>query len=384
MRPADLDNVVKTGAGLFYSLARKAALYFVLFVLAGCAQAMSGPGSSGAIVLVNLRMSPDGNVVAFEYYDTRFIAPADVRAGRKHRGLGLLEWRTDRLTRIPNPAGRQLSAPSWSYDGKRLAAAMGKYGSLAPTQIVVIDMPDFTVTEVIGKDPVKGDGHYLVKTSPVFQPETGNILYVESEYGRIPMHYRLFDPRDGNDRVVLPKEQGFYSLLSQPCFIGRDEIIFQAIGPKNREFEKIVIELASSPGVPVTYRLKFGEEIQFYFPELDRRKSVLDPQITGITASAGGRIVIGIRKSLSEPENAQGKYNLEIFRIDQGRLTQLTKLRSYLANSTVAYNGSTVAFGADPTRQRVLDLSILDMTTGTVTPTGLRKRIEQHPDFALR
>jgi len=383
VRPVDLGNAVKTDAGVFCLLARQTVLCLVLFVLAGCANRISGPASGGAIVLENLRMSPNGDVVAFEYYDTRFIALADVRAGRKHRGLGLLEWRTGRLSRIPNPAGRQLSAPSWAYDGKRLAAAMGGYGSGGPTQIVVIDRAGFTITEVIGRPDVKGDGRYLVKTSPVFQPETGNILYVESEYPA-PYHLHLFDLRDGNDRDVLPKEQGFYSLLSQPSFIARDEIVFQAIGPANKEFRKVVVELAGSSSVPVTYRLKFGEEIQFFFPELDRRKSVLDSQITGVTASSGGRIAIGIRKSLSEPENAQGKFNLEIFRIDQGRLTQLSNLRSYLAHSDIAYNGSTVAFGADPARQRVIDLSILDMATGTVTPTGLLKRIEQHPDFMLR
>ena len=315
----------------------------------------------------------------------RALSTGNIKAGAALRGLGLLEWRTGKLTRIPNPPGKELTAPSWSYDGKRFVASMGGRGAVTHNQIVVVDLPSFAVTEMTGHQYVKGDKEYTrTRTSPVFQPETGNILYVEQEWAAMPGRLHLFNPKDGTDQAIQSKQEGFWNALFRPSFIGLEEVIFQAIGPDDRNVKEKIRELSGSGASDVAYYLRFGEKDEILFPDLQKRKSLYDPGLSGVTATPDGKIIIASRFSSAEPRNKRDQYNYEIFRIDGGTPRQLTNLRTFLVVPDIAYDGSVVAFGNDPGRTRRIDLSILDMKTGAITHTGLLGRIEQSLDFVLR
>ena len=71
---------------------------------------------SGRFGLEALALSPDGRLVAFQWVDR----------DEKRRGLGLLDWRSGQLTRIPNPPAGSLAEPSFSPDGGHLAASFNR------------------------------------------------------------------------------------------------------------------------------------------------------------------------------------------------------------------------------------------------------------------
>lgn len=99
------------------------------------------------------------------------------------------------------------------------------------------------------------------------------------------------------------------------------------------------------------------------------------------SASVDGKEIVFVHRSLIEPRTKGVGYNYEIFKLENGKLKALTKLRSHLLSVHVSNDGSTVAFGSDPKRRREWDLFILDMKTGKVRATNLLKRLAKHPDF---
>jgi hypothetical protein len=88
-------------------------------------------------------------------------------------------------------------------------------------------------------------------------------------------------------------------------------------------------------------------------------------------------------KSTQAPLNERGEYNWEVFTLEDRRQKQVTNLRSFLSFARISDNGAIIAFGADPTRAKNLDLSILNLRTGDVVATGLLARLQLSPDFRL-
>lgn len=323
--------------------------------------------AKGRLMLWNFQLSPDGRTVAFSYCDRNDL----------HCRLGLLDLRNEKIVRIPAPSGKQLTYPSFSYDGKRLAAVMGDAVKRGPSQIVVIDLATLHITQVTEGRETR---HY-----PVFQPRTNNILYVVGGMG-VFHHLRLLNISDRTEAIILDERSGFRVGLDTPYFVGPTEIIFAAIAPADPELVTAVINIGRRKTDLITYRLLFGGRPEIILKQVQGNTEKIGgarrPNISNITASESGKIMVFIDLSATEPYQKGVGYNLDLFKMERGRLTQLTNSRSHLAYAHVSYDGSTVAFGSDPTRRSQFDLFILDMKTGKARPTHLRKRLVAHPEFA--
>src|SRR5688572_21895751 len=131
--------------GKHHSRVRRA---FVAGSTALCVVACSA-SANDAIVFEHVRLSPDGRLVAFHFYKGPLDTP-NRRNLDKHqpRDLGLYEWQSGKLTRIPSPPDKQLGQPSFSHDGKRLAVTISNRKALVWQNIAVVDLDSMSVTQV--------------------------------------------------------------------------------------------------------------------------------------------------------------------------------------------------------------------------------------------
>lgn len=327
------------------------------------------------MILENFAISPDGRTVAFQYLDQE----------SKRHGLGLLEWETGKLNPIPSSPGTDIGGnPSFSYDGKRLVAMLS--GSTSG-EIGIIDLATLQITE---RAPAgRGWRH------PVFQPGTDNILFVTGGPGT-RNHLKLVNLSDRTEQTVLEEKDGFRVGILQPSFVSQNEIIFQAISPADTKLTQEVVDISKRPAigngtsVKMVYRLKIGERPEIILKEITAHSArlitapvQLGPRIGSVSASRDGKAIVFTDLSSVEP-HTKGVYNYEIFKLEDGKLTQMTHLLSHLYAARVSYDGSTVAFGVIPKRRvQDVDLFILNVRTGEVRPTHLLKKLAEHPEFNL-
>ena len=358
-------------------------------IASGAAAALSGvnwsraygagvPHSEPIIALIGFVPSPDGSLIAFEYRDG---AKYPNGVNRHLLGIGLLDWRTGKLTRIPNPAGSQLYQPSFSPDGKRLVVAQGVIGGLFPKQLAVIDLSTLDSSTITPVD-------LSPKLYPVFQAGSDKVLYVRYN-GYLVHGLLLLDSTTQIETVILDERHGFVTELERASFVGADQIVFQGRGPVNHAQLEATQEIVSGTTARVCYQLRFGDlQASFLFPELEKvHKRRLDPGFASLSANADGSILSFTAQPIDDPKNDRREYNYEIFKVEKGEVSQLTRLRSYVAYPRMSPDGSIVAFGSDPKRIRDgtgLDLFVLDMRTKEITATGLRDRIVGNPEFALQ
>jgi hypothetical protein len=116
---------------------------------------------------------------------------------------------------------------------------------------------------------------------------------------------------------------------------------------------------------------------------------------TSFAASRNGERIVFIDRSLSEEERVKkeraGYYRYDLFMIEQGVTSQITKVEAYLTIEAISYDGSIAAFGVyakpmaefryEPRGKRPFDLSIVDLRTRVVTPTHLLMRLNNDPRF---
>jgi Tol biopolymer transport system component len=313
--------------------------------------------------------SPDGRIIAFEYIDKSL--------GRNHLGLGLLEWQTGTLTRIPNPLGKQLSEPSFSYDGKQLVVGQGVAGSLFPVQLAVIDIATLSVSELTPESR-------FPKSYPVFQPGSGNILYVQYQDYLVRVLI-LFNPLDQSESVVLDRRNGFVAGLSRPSFVKDDEIVFQGSGPADFNMQKLALDLTHNAAAAIAYRMRFGGPPTFLSAEAERHVYLhsIEGAFANLSASREGRTIIFLGRSPDKPTDESGEINRELFTFENAAIAQVTNLHRYMWYARISYDGSVVVFGSDPNRRRVTDLFVYDMRTKEITATGLLDRLRAGPEFAL-
>lgn len=225
--------------------------------------------ASDSLMLSNFRLSPSGETVAFQFSEGSRI------------GLGLLDWKSRNLVRVPNPEGKQLSDPSFSDDGHRVVAAMGNFGSLVPSQIVIVELPSMNITKIT--DDIENG-----KLSPIFQPGSNNILYVQHRtFGYA--HLKIFDDVTKNVTTLLPESDGFRSGIFYPKFVGSDDLIFEAILPNNPTLKKYVVGLVGADPIHVSYTLKLGKSPEVIISHIQGRKDkvggITKPNIRFISAT---------------------------------------------------------------------------------------------------
>jgi hypothetical protein len=324
------------------------------------------------MLLQYFSLSPDCRLVAFQY--------------RSEKGprVGLFEWATDSLTPVPLPPGATgMGDPSFSTDGTKLAVSV-------TTGIAIIDLTTSQATIFKVDRPVRH--------APIFQAGDKAVLYVAGS-GRNDQHLRLLSLETGAETIVLRADDGFSSIL-YPSFVGREQVLFAGMGPENSniaaEVEKMGVRKTSGS---VAYQLKFGGLPEIVFPELIARNRALTglhgSGPTSFAASRNGERIVFIDRSLSEEERVKkergGYYRNDLFMIEQGVTTQVTKVEAYLALQAISYDGSTAAFGVytkpmaefryEPRGTRPFDLSIVDLRTRVVTPTHLLTRLNNDPRF---
>jgi Tol biopolymer transport system component len=119
-------------------------------------------------------------------------------------------------------------------------------------------------------------------------------------------------------------------------------------------------------------------------PDVFARKRLRpgEPGRSFLSAAKDGKRFVFIAQSQTEPRTPGGAFNFELFLFEGGTVKQLTNVRSHLAHAHISYDGSTVAFGSDPTRSYDFDLFILDLTTGEIRATGLREKLAADAQFA--
>jgi hypothetical protein len=324
------------------------------------------------IMLKSFALSPDGRLVAFYY------------SSEKGGKVGLFEWATGKLTPVPLPPdATAMRDPSFSTDGTKLTV-------LVPTGIAIIDLANSQAT-IFKVDPP-------VRDAPIFQAGDKAVLYVASG-GGMWKHLRLLNLETGEETIVLEADHGFYSIL-YPSFIGRELVLFAGIGPQNADMAAAVEKTGVSKITgSVPYRLEFGGTPEIVFPDLIARNRVLNSSDgggpTSFAASRNGERIVFIDRSLSEEERVKkeraGYYRYDLFMIEQGATSQLTKVEAYLAHQAISYDGSTAAFGVyakpmtefryEPRGTRPFDLSIVDLRTRVVTPTHLLALLKSDPRF---
>lgn len=346
---------------------------FLLVLFCDHAQAKGGNK-----MLEDFAISPDGRTVAFQYVDK----------GSKRHGLGLLEWESGKLTPISSPKGTDIGGnPRFSYDGKRLVAMMSDSTS---GQIVSIDIISQKLTLLARA----GRGW----NTPVFQPGTDNVLFVDGGPSVRPGgHYylKLLNLLDHTEQTVVEEKDGFRAIF-HPSFVSQSEIIFQARSPADTKLVQEVVDLVKRPGAnrsaDLVYRLSIGARPEIILKEItshsardvDSTVVKFNPRITSVSASRDGKAIVFIDLSSLTPHTKGAGYNYELFKLENGKLTQMTQLLSLLHVARISYDGSTVAFGKIPERRvQDLDLFILNVLTGEVRSTHLLEKLAERPDFNL-
>jgi|CXWL01.1.fsa_nt_gi Tol biopolymer transport system component len=318
------------------------------------------------INFVDFAPSPDGKVIAFEYIDRSL--------GRNYLGIGMFNWKTGKLTRIPNPAGQQLSTPSFSEDGKHLLVGISKVNALFPNQIGTVDLTTMKSLALTSSG--------LILAYPVFQPRTGNIIYVQSTHG-LMNGLNLFNTTTKKEQVIIDEKNGF-SHISRLSFIGANEIIFQARSPSDMELRQKAMEFSAKP---LAYRLKFGGKPQFISLEAERQSMKIigsEGAYSHISASLTGDFIAYMSAVPSNPTEDQGKILRELFRLENGKTVQLTNHRSTILVSRTSYDGSAIAFAADVTEANKFDLFVYNTQTGETIATNLLDRIKNDSTFNLK
>jgi Tol biopolymer transport system component len=353
---------------VLFPINRKSYLVFAGIILLALVSFCVDTTAKGKPMLSGFSMSPDGKTVAFNYCE-----------GMSERcRLGLLNLATERIVYIPGTDGKFLAQPSFSSDGRRLAAIMGQPTSGQGSHVVVIDLATLEITQLTEGRANRGN--------PVFQPGTGKILYVEADAvgANLPwFNFRLHNISERTETTILEVKDGFRVGIMRPSFLSPNEIVFGAYTPNEPGLSAAVKQLTGSIHTKIAFRLSFGGRPEIFLPHIEaRRKGYYEPGISSISASKNGKDVVLVHLSLVEPRTKGVGYNYELFKLENGELKALTNLKSILLSAQVSLDGSTVAFGSDPKRRREWDLFVLDMKTGSVWETRLLDRLAKHPDFA--
>lgn len=295
--------------------------------------------------------------------------------------IGLLDWRVDKLVVLPPPAGvRSMGGPTFSPDGRSLAAVVGHDGEFAIFDLATFRAVDFHKA-----------GCWF-QSSPAFQPDGNAILFSS---GGFPNYLCLYDFSTGATSIPLKREDGFYAIGS-PMFVALGKVLFVGTGPRNSSVASLVESLGiSKTAAAVPYHLELGGMPEIAYPELVRRGAKLTQGMGGgpvsFAASRNGERVVFIDRSLTEEDRAArekfGRFRYDLFMIEGGVTRQITHLEAYLARLAISYDGHTIAFGiqskstGDPSDARRLDLIIMDLRTKVLTRIDLIDRLDAEPGF---
>lgn len=340
----------------------------------------------GATILIAvLGTHPTANAqrpqAANQFPDFALSTDGGLLAVSREGSIGLLDWRTDKLVILPRPPGvGSMGGPSFSPDGRSLAAVVGHDGEFA-----IFDLATLQATQSHKSD-------CWFRSSPIYQPDGNAVLF---STGGFPKYLCLYDFSKRTTSIPLKREDGFY-VLGEPMFVEHGKVLFVGIGPRNSSVASAVESLGvSKTSAFVPYHLELGGMPEIAYPELVRRGARLTRGMAGgpasFAASRNGERVVFIDRSLTEEDRVgrekAGRFRYDLFMIEGGGTRQVTRLEAYLAHLAISYDGNTVAFGiqskstGEPSDAQRLDLVVVDLRTNELTRIDLIARLDAEPGF---
>ncbi|GEM_PF-4540088 len=291
-----------------------------------------------------IALSPNGSTVATLYKGS----------------LVLYDWRRETVTRLPD----WLAEPTFSPDGRWIAGRDGD-GQISSLELDTGRLVAFTKEAKPAFAPI----------CPRVSPD-GRKIAVATASASNDSSISLVDCEKREVRRLIPAKFGFYS-VSDLCFVGRGEILFQAAAPRDPMLAQQVKAIRDGfVSENYQYRLIFDPEastnhgdVSVLTPQLDTRPS-LAHQIQGLCASRSGAVLAWLGQSPGP------KYGYEVFDRQGGVTRQATSRTSYTYACAISDDGNTIAFTEDQSRGLSFDLSILDRRSGAVIETRLLAKLD--------
>ena len=165
-------------------------------------------------------------------------------------------------------------------------------------------------------------------------------------------------------------------------FLDENTLIFRGLGPDDfrvrdggalfKKLESVVGRRDAGIGW-YEYRLEFGSKLELISPDASRDVA----KIGSLTVSTDTGRMAYIGKS-HRPEHISAFIGYDVLVSNGGgeAFHQATSLRTHMAHLAFSKSGNRVAFLADDTRKQHWSLWILEVDTGRVWETNLKRRLE--------
>lgn len=314
-----------------------------------------GPADAQVTIEGGYSFSAETSEVAFIYKTSR------------SRGFASYNWRTEKLRQLP------LWVSSFSSDGK-LIAGVTKEGAIA-----------------VANSFMPGDLHIIPNSKGLYRPvfASGNAaLLCSSRYG-----LTLIDVQTGQRQVVVNRDEGFGTVLSQSAITG-NQALFNAMGPVSPALIQDINKLGLSAITDsLPYRVKYGGQPYIAFRDLLIEYQSIRGRIpSSFVASQRGDVVAFLADSYTKSESASlgGAWGYDVFALRRGAVSRITYLNAYMSYLAISVDGSTVVVGIHPSPatayqqrwyQRTFEPWLVDVRTGQATNLNLPVRVANDPAF---
>ena len=285
-------------------------------------------------------------------------------------------------------------SPSFSSSGERIVfiryCAMECVRKRRGFQISLLDLET-------GRARTVTEGDKLFRGSPIFSPDDRWIVYSAGRIGWIDngtQHeeigfstLRMLDLETGNDLKILSDVIGSEKFLAvfPAGFLDADTLVFRGMWPKGPVFHELAWLTQEKDDKDHAkysffgYKLRLGLDkaprrtMEFISPEAPKR---IGP-VSSLTVSYDTGRMAYVGRSDHDLEKP-GYWGFDVFVGDGETFRQGTSLSTHMAHTAISRSGNRVAFMADDTRRKHWSLWILDIETGQVWETSLRRQLLEH------
>lgn len=358
------------------------------FAVAETRVAMSGRPSPGPIRLGAPKLSPGGRLAAL-----------DVSFDGALPRLVVFELDREELVVLDRPDNEGWLSPSFSPSGDRIAfvqycetgCAAGRRGF----QISIFDRESGAVTAA-----TRGSG--LRRNTPIFSLDGQSIVYgsedlvwkedwlargfgwrSDSDHTTIGhTTLRMVNLKTGVERRVLSDRFGATDFLAilPSGFVDVNTLIFSALfgpskksPPLHRELKRLVGKHDANYEF-YGYKLTLDEKLEFMSPDAPRR--IGDVSGLSVSSDTGRMVFTGLSGEGRDPDYPE-RFHYDVFLGDGETFEPVTSLFTYMSHTAISKFGNRVVFLADDTRRKGWSLWVLDIETGQVRETGLKRRLQE-------